>query len=123
MTKNELRRLETEEGNKVINVCDEKEIEGRFKTNDKHHFSKVKISKAHDDKTCDNVNYDATRDKIFKEDLIRDYWDNEEVHQFLVLSKRRDGLMAKMQMTCRKVNGEKFSAEKKSIRVCVQYLL
>ena len=36
----------------------------------------------------------ATRDKIFKWELIRDDCDDEEMHQFLALLKRINGLMA-----------------------------
>ena len=59
----------------------------------KEHFRKVKRSKAHNDRMCENMNDDATKDKIFKGELMREEFDNEEVHQFLLFLKRRNVLI------------------------------
>ena len=59
----------------------------------KEHFSKVKITKAHDDKTCDVINENNTRDAIMKEKLNRDECDNDDAHQFLQLLKIPKGLI------------------------------
>ena len=48
--KNGLRKLEVEEGDEVITVCDKDEIERRIMQYNKEHFSKVKITKVCKDK-------------------------------------------------------------------------
>ena len=58
----------------------------------KEHFSTVKSTKVHNDKMNEVANENKTRDAIMKGELNRDKCDDDDVHQFLQLSKRPKGL-------------------------------
>ena len=91
--KNGLRKLEIEEGDRVVTVCNKNEIERRIVKHNKEHVSKVKSTDACNDKTYSVINDDETRDNILNGDLRRDKCDDDDVCQFLLLLKRPNGLM------------------------------
>ena len=53
--KNGLHRIEIEEGCRVVIGCNKNEIERRTIKHNKEYLSKVKSTKAHDDKTCNTI--------------------------------------------------------------------
>ena len=72
-----------EEGDEIVTVRNEEKIERMIAQHDQEHFSKVKRTKAHNDKMCKVMNENKTRDVIMKGELNRDECDEEEVCQFL----------------------------------------
>ena len=85
--KNGLRILKIEEGDRIVTVFNEHEIQRRWIKHNKEYFSKVKGTKACNDKTHDVMKENVTRDNVVKGDLNREECDNEEVHPFSMLWK------------------------------------
>ena len=90
---NGLHRLEIEEGYVIVKVCNKDEIERRTINHTKELFSKSKCTKAHNDKTCDVMKENDSRDNFMKGELNREECDNKEVSKFLILLKRPKLLM------------------------------
>ena len=79
------------------------DTEHRTIQHNKEHFSKVKITKEHDDKTCQVKNDNKTRDTIMNGELNRIECGEEDVCQFLKLLKRPKDLMLDEE-DCMQVN-------------------
>ena len=76
-------------GEEVVIVRNKYEIELKINQHNKEHFSKVKSTKAHEDKTYKRINENKNSNAIMDVELKRD---EEGVHQFLQLLKRPKGL-------------------------------
>ena len=64
-------------------------IEHKLIQCNKKYFSKAKESKVCEDKNHENLNNDSIRDKILSSNLNREDFDEDNVHKFLCLLKRR----------------------------------
>ena len=79
--------LEIDEDDRVVTVCNKNEIERLIIKHNKSNFTKVKSTKAHNDKMCSEIKEDEMRDDGLNGEFIRDECDDENVHQFLLLCK------------------------------------
>ena len=82
-----------EVGDDVMTVRNKEEIDRMIAKHSKEHFSKVKVTKACVDKTCNSTDENKTRDAIMNGELNKEECDDEEVYQFLRLLKRSKRLM------------------------------
>ena len=81
-----LRSIQDEE---EIECHNKEEIEEKVMMFDEMHFIKVKESKVHEDKICDNFNKDDLRDKILSGKLNREDCNEKNLCKFLKLLERR----------------------------------
>ena len=88
-----MRRLEIDEGDSAVVVCNKNEIERLIIKHNKEHFGKFKSVDLHNEKICSVINDDETRDNILNGYFDRDECNDDDVHQYLLLLKRPNGLM------------------------------
>ena len=73
-----IMKVEEEENSKTVVYHDKDETEKYYQSSKKNHLSKVLQSKAHEDKTYENLNNNTKRDIILNRDLKVNGYD--EVH-------------------------------------------
>ena len=121
--KNGLRRLEIEERDRVVTVCNKEEIEKKIINHNKEHFSEVKGTTAHDDKIHYRMKEEEMRDTILNGQLNRNKCDDEHVHQFLLLLKSQNELKPdnkdKTQKNCVKTSSS-YGKKNEENRLCFQ---